>query len=102
MKELIKKLLSITRKFFLSDSREISLSNYFSTLIKNNIHKESLKKLVKNFEINDYTLEVIRKPSKFSANDLLSENTIKYYIVNFLAKLFYFVIPTYIWILKKP
>jgi len=43
MKELIKKLLSITRKFFLSDSREISLSNYFSTLIKNNIHKESLK-----------------------------------------------------------
>jgi len=62
----------------------------------------SLKKLVKNFEINDYTLEVIRKPSKFSANDLLSENTIKYYIVNFLAKLFYFVIPTYIWILKKP
>lgn len=28
MKELIKKLLSITRKFFLSESREISIEPY--------------------------------------------------------------------------
>ena len=69
---------------------------------ENLLSYRSLKKLVKNFEINDYTLEVIRKPSKFSANELINENTIKYYVVNFVARLFYFVIPTYIWILKKP
>ena len=42
------------------------------------------------------------KPSFFSADDLVKENTLKYYLVNFLAKVFYFIVPTYIWILKKP
>lgn len=62
----------------------------------------NLKKLVKNFEIHDYTLEVIKHPSKYSANEMITEGSLKYHILNFVAKKFYFIIPTYIWILRKP
>ena len=62
----------------------------------------NLKKLVNKFEIIDYTMEVLKHPTKYSANEMLKENSIKFYIVNFIAKIFYFLVPTYIWILKKP
>jgi len=62
----------------------------------------NLKKLVKKFEIHDYTLEVIKYPSKYSANEMITEGTFKYRILNFVAQKFYFIIPTYIWILRKP
>ena len=62
----------------------------------------NLKKLVSDFEIVDYTLEVIKNPSRYFADDMLKDKTIKYYMYNLIAKIFYFMIPTYIWILKKP
>jgi len=62
----------------------------------------NLKKLVKNFEIHDYTLEVIKYPSKYSANEMITEGSLKYRILNFVAQKLYFIIPTYIWILRKP
>lgn len=61
-----------------------------------------LKKLVKSFEIYDYTLKVLKSPSYFFADDMIQENTVKYYLINFIAKIFYMIVPTYIWILKKP
>ena len=62
----------------------------------------NLKKLVNRFEINDYTLKIIRNPSNFSASEMIKEKTIKYYFVNLFASVGYFIIPTYIWILTKP
>ena len=61
-----------------------------------------LKALVSRFEIIDYTLEVINNPSKYAAENMLKERTVTYYLINFIAKNFYFMIPTYIWLLKKP
>lgn len=61
-----------------------------------------LKKLVSEFEITDYTLEIIRNPDKFSAHDMITKKSIKYYFVNFIARIFYFLVPTYIWVLTKP
>jgi len=61
-----------------------------------------LKKLVSKFQIIDYTVEVIKHPSKYSADEMLQEKTLKYYLFNIIAKIFYFMIPTYIWILRKP
>jgi len=63
---------------------------------------KNLKKLVNKFEIIDYTLDVLKYPTKYSASEMLKENTIKYHIVNLISKIFYFLVPTYIWILKKP
>jgi len=62
----------------------------------------NLKKLVSKFEIIDYTLKIIKNPSRYSADDMLLEKTFKYFLFNTLAKFCYFLIPTYIWILKKP
>jgi len=61
-----------------------------------------LKNLVSKFETIDYTLKVIKNPSKYSAGNMLKEKTLIYYFVNFIARNFYFMIPTYIWLLKKP
>jgi 2-polyprenyl-3-methyl-5-hydroxy-6-metoxy-1,4-benzoquinol methylase len=61
-----------------------------------------LKKLVSRFNIHDYTLKIIKYPSKFSAEEMLKERTFKYYFYNFIALFGYFLIPTYIWILEKP
>ena len=61
-----------------------------------------LKTLVSQFEVIDYTIDIIKNPTKYSAENMLREKTIKYYLINFVAKNFYFLIPTYIWILRKP
>ena len=71
--------------------------NYYENLLSHN----KLSKLVSDFEVVDYTLKVIKNPSKFYGNEMLIEGTMKYYLFNFISKYLYFLIPTYIWILKK-
>ena len=62
----------------------------------------SLQKLVSKFETTDYTLKIIKNPSKYSADDMLKEKTFKFFMFNLIAKILYFMIPTFIWVLKKP
>lgn len=69
---------------------------------ENLLSLRNLKILVSKFEVIDYTLKVIKNPTKYSADEMLKENTLKYFLYNIISKLFYFLIPTYIWILKKP
>lgn len=73
--------------------------NYY---FENHKSLRNLKKLVSKFELTDYTLKILTNPSKFSANEMLKEKSFKYYLVNLIARVFYFLVPTYIWILKKP
>ena len=73
-------------------------SEYYENLLS----YRNLKKLVADFEIIDYTLKIIRNPSEFFADEMLIERTPKYYLANILSTLGYFLIPTYIWILRKP
>jgi len=61
----------------------------------------NLKKLVRKFEIHDYTIETIRRPDKYSSDDLIKEGSYKQKIYILIAKIFYFLVPTYIWVLKK-
>jgi ubiquinone/menaquinone biosynthesis C-methylase UbiE len=60
-----------------------------------------LKKLVKRFQIYDYTLPIIRNPEKFFANDLFNPKSFLYRCICLLAPYLYPWIPTYIWILTK-
>jgi len=60
-----------------------------------------LKKLTNNFKIIDYTYKIVNNPSKFSATELLQENTFKQKIAKFIYKNFRYFYPTYIWILQK-
>lgn len=69
---------------------------------ENHLSLFKLKKLVKNFIIHDYTIKIIKNPSKYSANEMIIENTFSHKIIKFLSEYVYFFIPTYIWILEKP
>ena len=60
-----------------------------------------LKKLVNKFTLFDYTTETIRNPKKYYSTDLVEEGSILQRIYVGLTKVLYFLIPTYIWILKK-
>jgi len=93
---------------FLSFLPKKAANIYIRTFTNHDLYYENLKslrnlkKLVSKFEIIDYTLKIIKYPSRYSADDMLSEKTVKYFLFNAISKVFYFMIPTYIWLLKKP
>jgi len=62
----------------------------------------SLRKLVAEFAVIDYTKKIIEHPEKFYATDMISSRTFKQKSVLFVLKYAYWLCPTYIWILKKP
>lgn len=59
-----------------------------------------LKKLVHRFMIKDYTLDVIKNPEKYHATDLITSRS-RSRIFYSIARLLYFLLPSYIWILQK-
>lgn len=62
---------------------------------------KELKRLVKNFIVHDYTLEVIRYPKKYLIDYRLLKDFSFSRQIYLLGKIFYFFIPNYIWILEK-
>ena len=60
-----------------------------------------LKKLVKRFKVNDYTLDILKHPDKFNAGDLLKKDSNKQKLSIFVYKYFKIFFPTFIWILEK-
>ncbi len=60
-----------------------------------------LRRLVRKFEIHDYTLRIIQTPDQFSATDLFDPGTVSYRFIRWCAPFLYRWIPTYIWVLKK-
>ncbi len=61
-----------------------------------------LKKLVNHFEMTDYTKAIILSPENFNAEYMIRPNTIKHQIALLLAKHCMWLVPGYIWLLKKP
>lgn len=61
-----------------------------------------LRRLVKDFELCDYTLEVVRDPDRFSASEMVREGSLKQRLANAVFALAYWICPSYIWILRKP
>jgi SAM-dependent methyltransferase len=60
-----------------------------------------LRRLVRRFEIIDYTIKVIREPERFNADDMLVLGTIKQRLSLFILSIAYFLSPVYLWLLKK-
>lgn len=60
-----------------------------------------LKKLINNFQVDDYTLEIVANPDKYHARDLFPEKGVLSKIPMFVWKIFYYFLPGYIFILKK-
>ncbi len=85
-----------------------SLANYYLYLFRgkkyyyeNHLTLFGLKKLVRKFQIIDYTKKIIQKPIVFEADDMIKPNTFTFYLANLLIHPFYFISPNYIWLLKK-
>jgi 2-polyprenyl-3-methyl-5-hydroxy-6-metoxy-1,4-benzoquinol methylase len=80
---------------------------YLKMMRKGNFYYEEhlslqgLKRLVKGFEIHDYTLAIIRNPKKFFATDIFNKQIFLYKYIRWVAPYLYQWIPTYIWILTK-
>ncbi len=85
-----------------NDNYYIKIFKDESIYYETHLSYRKLKILVKDFKIIDDTLKIIKNPNQDSATDMLNKNTLKYYMVNFIGKILYFLFPTYIWILEKP
>ena len=73
--------------------------NYY---YENHLSLLKLNKITKKFIKHDFTLEVIKYPKRYEADDMLEQDSFKHKIIVLLSKIFYFFIPTYIWVLEKP
>lgn len=60
-----------------------------------------IRALLNKFDVLDYTLMVINEPDKYSAQDLLPQDSILRNVPLFIWKIFYIFLPSYIFILKR-
>jgi 2-polyprenyl-3-methyl-5-hydroxy-6-metoxy-1,4-benzoquinol methylase len=60
-----------------------------------------LRSLVRKFELVDYTRMMIENPQRFSADYLLQPDAIKTKLARWVVKYAYWLVPGYIWLLKK-
>jgi SAM-dependent methyltransferase len=61
-----------------------------------------LKRLVRAFEVTDYTRAVVRDPKKFEATNMIWPGSTKQKVANAIVTVAYWAFPTYLWILRKP
>lgn len=62
----------------------------------------TLKRLCADFEIVDYTLEVVSDPVRFDASEMVDEGSLQQRTALTFLKYAYWLSPGYIWLLKKP
>jgi ubiquinone/menaquinone biosynthesis C-methylase UbiE len=60
-----------------------------------------LKKLVRHFEIIDYTRHLIEQPNSFGTDYMIQANSNKARLARFITKYAYWLCPTYVWLLRK-
>ena len=60
-----------------------------------------LRKLVRQFELDDYTVKVIDDPVRYHAEDMLPPGSAKQAVAKGLARYSYALVPTYLWVLRK-
>lgn len=62
----------------------------------------TLRRLVRRFELVDYTLRVIDDPDRFGASYMLRPGSRKQRIARLVARWAYWLVPGYLWVLRKP
>jgi len=61
-----------------------------------------LRKLIKRFELVDYTVNMIKQPDKFKVAYMIPPGSRKQAIAKAVANLAFWLVPSYIWLLRKP
>lgn len=62
----------------------------------------TLKRMVRRFEVIDYTPQVLADPEKFDAADIIPPSSFTQRSAQALLRVAYWAFPTYLWLLKKP
>ena len=62
----------------------------------------TLQRLCKDFEVTDYTVDVVRDPARFAAEDTLASGGLQQWLALLLLRIAYWFSPGYIWLLRKP
>jgi len=61
-----------------------------------------LRKLIKRFELVDYTAKMIEQPEKFGVTYMIPPSSRKQAIAKVVTKFAFWLVPSYIWLLRKP
>jgi 2-polyprenyl-3-methyl-5-hydroxy-6-metoxy-1,4-benzoquinol methylase len=72
-------------------------ANYYET----HFSYWGLKRLVRRFYVEDYTLKVVADPQKFFAEDMIRLGSFKQKLVVMILRVAYWICPTYLWVLRK-
>lgn len=64
--------------------------------------RAALAGLIRKFEVEDFTLEVLLDPDRFKARDMIKAGSLIEYFPRWLWRAAYPFLPTYILILRKP
>jgi len=62
----------------------------------------TLRNLCRDFEVIDYTCEVVSRPVDFSISDIVVPGSMQQRIALKLLRYAYWLSPGYIWLLRKP
>jgi 2-polyprenyl-3-methyl-5-hydroxy-6-metoxy-1,4-benzoquinol methylase len=60
-----------------------------------------LRKLVKDFSYKDYTKEIVSKPQIYKVDYMIRQGSFKQRVAISICKYFFWLCPTYVWVLKK-
>lgn len=61
----------------------------------------TLRRLVRQFELIDYTQRVIDDPARYGADYMLVPGSMKHRIARFMVRWLYWLVPGYLWVLRK-
>jgi SAM-dependent methyltransferase len=75
------------------------LFGYQSGYLEQPLNYTKLRQLVQDFDLCDYTLKVIEDPKQYQAEDVVYPKIARF--VYPLARLFYSILPGYLWVLVK-
>lgn len=84
------------------------LANYYVRITKSGDYYEprlktsfGIRKMIRNFSIDDYTLKVIKNPERFNSTDVIKRGSLITKLPGFVLRLIYPIIPNYLLILRK-
>ena len=60
-----------------------------------------LKKLVRDFELHDYTQKIILSPREYCVDYMIQPNGLKHKLASTIARYMNFATPGYMWVLRK-
>ena len=61
-----------------------------------------LRRLIRRFDLVDYTRKMIERPEQFGVEYMIEPGTRKHAIAKAITKYAFWMVPSYIWLLKKP